>query len=298
MNISASYRKIENHTVPILDARVRLSDYYKPGIFTIIASRKAMKNALKEGRVYKDGKRAFTSDYIQGGELVEVYVKDEVKSRPTVSITLQILYEDDYLAIVNKPAGIVVSGNKRWTLENALSGNLKVSSQPDALTYPEPIHRLDYPTTGALLIGKTSKAVILLNQLFEAKEVAKTYTAATIGKMEASGKVDTDIDEKASLSEYKVLHTLTSERYGYINLVALIPHTGRRHQLRKHMAEIGNPIFGDLDYGTDGLILKGHGVYLHAHTMAFIHPFTKEKIGIEAPYSKKFLQLFPDLLSD
>jgi 23S rRNA pseudouridine1911/1915/1917 synthase len=151
---------------------------------------------------------------------------------------------------------------------------------------------LDYPTTGALLIGKTRSAVSNLNQIFQEKEIDKTYLATAIGKMDFEGVIDSGIDGKPSISRFEVLKTITSERFELLNLVELKPETGRRHQLRKHLASIGNPILGDHDYGIDGLILKGKGLYLHSQSLNFTHPFTKEKLLIEAPTPKKFLKLF------
>jgi 23S rRNA pseudouridine1911/1915/1917 synthase len=203
------------------------------------------------------------------------------------------LFEDEYLAVINKPAGIEVSGNKKWTLENALSFNLEPSSESDTLKFPKPVHRLDYPTSGALLIGKTATAVIALNKLFEERKVQKVYHAVTIGKMEKFGTIETPIDGRPSKSTFTVLQTLDSERFTHLNLVKLKPHTGRRHQLRKHLSEMGNPILGDRDYGKNGLILSGKGLYLHASSLQFLHPITQEELFIEAALPKKFRKLFP-----
>ncbi len=283
--------RIESHIVVDLQEKVRISDY-AGGIFRTIPSRKGMKKAIDKGWVRINEKTASTGDYLFGGETIELSFEETIE-RPVIELEVGVLFEDQFLAIVNKPAGIEVSGNRKWTLENALSFNLKSSSELDVLKYPEPIHRLDYPTSGALLIGKTNTAVIELNRMFAEREIAKTYMAITIGKMPDSGIVDSEIDEKASESEFKLLQTVTSERFGYLNLVELSPKTGRRHQLRKHMAEIENPILGDREYGTEGLILSGKGLYLHSVSLSFIHPFTKEKLTVEAPLPKKFVKIFP-----
>ncbi|MBP9150703.1 MAG: RluA family pseudouridine synthase [Flavobacteriales bacterium] len=283
--------KTESHIVPVLPEKIRLSDY-AGGIFRTIPSRKGMKKAIDKGWVHINGKLASTSDYLRGGETIE-FAFEETVERPTIELKIEVLFQDEFLAVVNKPAGIEVSGNRKWTLENALSINLKPSSESDALKYPEPIHRLDYPTSGALLIGKTNAAVSELNRMFAGREIAKTYLAITIGKMPDSGIVDSEIDGKSSLSEFKLLQSVKSERFGHLNLVELNPKTGRRHQLRKHMAETGNPILGDREYGSEGLILSGKGLYLHSVSLSFVHPFTKEKLTVEAPLPKKFLKIFP-----
>ena len=282
--------KIEFHQVPDSVSKTRLSDY-AVGIFNTITTRKGIKKAIKNGLVTINGGQGFTGDYITGGEIIDLYQKDDFQ-KPIIEIPIEVLFEDDYLAIVNKPPGILVSGNKKWTLQNALPLHLTPSSQKDALSRPQPIHRLDYPTSGCLLIGKTTNAVVVLNNLFKQQLIEKTYLAVAIGKMPAEGMIDTPIDKKKSISIFNVLTTTNSPKYNCFNLVELKPKTGRRHQLRKHLSNIGNPILGDLLYGKDGFLLKGKGLYLHAISLNFIHPFSKELIQVKANVPKKFKKLF------
>ncbi|MCK5856692.1 MAG: RluA family pseudouridine synthase [Bacteroidales bacterium] len=282
---------IETIQVPMLEKGVRLSDLSN-SYFRSINSRKAFKNAVKKGLIYINDKRGFTADYIFGGEKIDVFEDQNKALPPTIDLAIEVLYEDDYLAVVIKPAGIEVSGNKRWTLEHALSHNLKPSDQPDS-TVPEPIHRLDYPTSGLLLIGKTRSVIISLNKLFEERKVKKIYHAICIGEMEGGAMIESDIDDKESKSEYEVLKRVESPKYTYLNLVKLIPYTGRRHQLRKHLESIGNPIFGDLLYSKKGLELKGKGLYLHASSLGFTHPVSNENLIIECVLPSKFRKIFP-----
>jgi len=284
-------KKVEFYSVPKLEERVRLSDF-APGVFKTIFSKKGIKKAIKKGFVTINGDVGYTSDYINGGELIELFQPINTPKKPIIDILLQVIYEDDYLAIINKPAGIVVSGNKKFTIENALSFNLKQSKQKDAIL-PEPIHRLDYPTSGVLLIGKTSQAVILLNKLFEEREIQKKYFAITIGHQNDAGIIETSVDGKPSKSEYKTVSRLESRKYESLNLLELNPYTGRRHQLRVHLASIGNPILGDIKYGKEGLVGKGKGLYLHAFSLNFNHPFTKKDLEVSISLPKKFLKLFP-----
>ena len=281
---------VESFRLIRLEKPVRLSDL-SFSYFRSLKSRKAVKNAVKQGLIFVNGQRGYTADFVQGGESIQVFEAKNKKLTTTINLDLEVLYEDDDLALVNKPAGIVVSGNKKWTLEHALSGNLKPSSQKDA-TYPEPIHRLDYPTSGVLLIGKTYSMIIRLNQLFEERKIQKAYHAICIGKMNKRGFIELPIDDKAAKSEFEVLETLASPRFSFLNLVKLTPHTGRRHQLRKHLAAIGNPILGDLDYGKEGLILKGKGLYLHASSLEFTHPKSGERLFVESALPKKFRKVF------
>ena len=291
--MSSELIKIESHKVPKLDNRVRLSDY-TPGIFNSIFSKKGIKKAIKKGLVTINGEIGYTADYINGDETIELFQSEIPTKRPSITIPLQIVYEDDYLAIIKKPAGILVSGNKKYTIQNALSNSLKKSKQKDALVYPEPIHRLDYPTSGALLIGKTTQAVILLNKMFEQQKIKKKYLAITIGNQEEKGIIESPINEKPSKSEYKIIKSIPSRKYGCLNLVELIPHTGRTHQLRIHMSTIGNPILGDLKYGKEDLISMGNGLYLQSSHLSFIHPFTNREVETAIPLPKKFSKIFPN----
>lgn len=282
---------IKTHTVPSQITSIRLQEY-GVGIFDYCKTKSAFKKALKKKWVSVNGVIASSATYLKGGEIISLSIPEPTVPTKKLILPLQVLFEDEYLAIINKPAGIVVSGNTFKTIANALSQNLHPSTLADA-AQPQPIHRLDYPTTGALLVGKTSSSIRILNALFEDKKVQKTYIAVTIAKMQHKGVIDVDIDGKQSISNYRVLDSVTSERFGTLNLVQLNPITGRRHQLRKHLARIGNPILGDAQYGTAPTILKGKGLYLHAFSLAFEHPFKHKKMKIQCKLSKKYFKLFP-----
>ena len=285
--------KVETYSVPSMDCQIRLSDI-AAGTFKTIPSRKGFKNAIKIGLVTLNGKVAYTADYISGGEVIDLFQNPFQNNKPTIDLKLDIIFEDDYLAIVYKPAGIVVSGNRKYTLENALKYNLAKSTQEDALFRPEPVHRLDYPTSGLLVIGKTSKALIALNKLFEEKTIQKTYHAITIGTIPDDGIIEVPIENRSAKTTFKVLKKIDSRKYESLNLVKLTPFTGRKHQLRIHLASIGTPILGDSKYGKEGVIGQGNGLYLHASALTFSHPMTGENISKSIGLTKKFLKLFPD----
>jgi len=190
-----------------------------------------------------------------------------------------------------------VSGNHFKTIAHALAQNIKSSPLFDA-TEPQPVHRLDYATTGVLLVGKTSSSIRALNKMFEDKKVDKTYYAVTIGEMVNEGKIASAIDGKPSLSHYEVIASVTSKRFQKLNLVKLNPHTGRRHQLRKHLSRNGNPILGDKEYGIENLILMGKGLYLHAYSLRFTHPFIDKQVYFRAEFPKKFEKIFQDELPE
>ena len=185
----------------------------------------------------------------------------------------------------------MVSGNGFKTITNALPQNIKRSSLHDA-SKPQPVHRLDYPTTGLLLVGKTSSSIRTLNKLFENKKIKKTYHAITIGQMDNEGEITSEVDGKKAISKYRILDSVTSKRFDKLNLVQLEPQTGRRHQLRKHLSSINNPILGDKDYGIRDLILKGKGLYLHAYSLKFTHPFTNKEVYFKDEFTERFDKIF------
>ncbi|NNL01609.1 MAG: RluA family pseudouridine synthase [Eudoraea sp.] len=280
----------ETHIVPKLPAPIRLQEY-GTGIFALAYSKSALKKALKKQFITVNGVIATTATMIHGGESIEVSIPKTSPSKKKLIFPLKVVFEDEHLAVIHKPAGILVSGNRFKTIANALPQNLQLSNLPDT-TAPQPVHRLDYATTGLLLIGKTSNSIRTLNQLFEDKKVWKTYFAVCIGDMKDQGEITSTIDGKKSKSTYNVIQSVPSKKFGTLNLVEVIPHTGRRHQLRKHLSGIGNPILGDKDYGIEDLILHGKGLFLHAYSLQFIHPFTKEKIYIKGELPERFKKLF------
>lgn len=282
----------ESHLVPFLEASVRLQEY-AVGIFKTIETKSGMKKAIKKNLVFVDEKIATTALFINGGETIELYQIEDKPPHKSFQFDLEVLFEDEYLALVYKPAGILVNGNSFFTIDNALTKNLKKSTKIGAVR-PRPVHRLDYPTSGILLVGKTSKAIIALNKLFENKKIKKQYHAISIGLMENEGFIDLLVDDKEAFTSFKVLETVVSKRFGCLNLVELSPKTGRRHQLRKHLSLLGNQILGDKEYGDTKLILKGKGMYLHASSLNFTHPFTNEQMSVTKELPEKFYKIFPE----
>ncbi|QXP67249.1 RluA family pseudouridine synthase [Polaribacter sp. AHE13PA] len=284
---------IETHIVEKLEKPIRFQEY-SVGIFNTIPTKSGIKKAVKKGLIFIEGSLATTSKYICGGEKIELFESENSSTFERLKLNIEVLFEDETLAVVYKPAGILVSGNKFVTIANGLAQNLKKSTLADAVK-PQPIHRLDYPTSGLLLIGKTSTAITALGKLFKEKEIQKTYFAVTIGKMNSEGTIKLPIDKKESKTNFKVLHTVISERFEFLNLVKLSPKTGRKHQLRKHLFSLGNPILGDKEYFLEGKVLNGKGLYLHAATLDFVHPFTKKTISISKELPKKFNKIFKEL---
>lgn len=282
-------RILETHIASQQKMPIRIQEY-AVGIFKTLQTRSAVKKAIKKKLILVDDCTTTSAKIIIGGEKISLLKTENNKPRKQLMLRLEIVYEDDYLAVIEKPAGILVSGNKFKTVDNALEKNLQKSTQFDAVR-PRPIHRLDYPTSGLLLIGKTSSSISLLNQLFEHKKIKKTYHAITIGKMKSEGFINSDLDTKEAISAYRIIYSVKSKRFTSLNLVELGLETGRRHQLRRHLLHIGNPILGDQKYCIDSLILKGKGLYLHASHLQFTHPITQKKLSLKSSLPAKFLKI-------
>lgn len=244
-----------------------------------------MKKAIKKKKVLVDGIVASTGLWVKPGQRIEL-CDLELPPVKVYEVQLEVIYEDEHIAVINKPAGISVSGNLFRTIQNALPFNLKSSSRKDALPVFRPVHRLDNPTCGLLLIAKTSQAIGELGVQFENRTITKQYTAVVIGNLPDKGKVDMPVDGKDAISSFRVIRRNNSIRNQTLSMVHLFPKTGRTHQLRIHMAGMGTPILGDKLYGSEGEILRKKGLFLCATGLQFHHPFTKEKmdLSVDPPY--------------
>lgn len=279
----------KTHLIPEGVHDVRLSDYVTT-TFAAMLSRKGVSKAIKRGEIWTNGEPAHSGDWVQAGQTIELMDLQQ-RAPKNYLLALDVVFEDDYLAVINKPPGIEVSGNKYKTIENALSINLKPSTQPDALPWPRPVHRLDYSTSGLLLVAKTSQAQRRLGQAFEERRIHKRYCAVVTGEVPKSGTVTEPIDGLAALSEYTPVQTVSSLRNDHVTLVDLSPVTGRTHQLRIHMASIGHPIVGDQKHGTEGNILRGKGLFLASIELRFPHPITEQEMNLAIDAPPKFKAL-------
>lgn len=277
---------LAQHIVPPLEEKIRLSEY-ACGIFAQLVSRKSVKKAIKSGALQVNGNVKSTAYWVQEADQIQLFEPALTPPRP-LPLSLEVLWEDEDLAVIDKPAGIVVSGNQYRTITNALRHNLQDSQQEDALAWPRPVHRLDQGTSGPLLIAKTALAHVRLGQFFEEKQINKKYRAVCIGKLPPEGSLETPIEGKPSRSLFHTIRTVSSNKNGHLSLVELIPQTGRTHQLRIHLSDLGHPILGDELYGKAGLILKGKGLFLAAVSLEFSHPRTDQACLIEIPQPAKF----------
>ncbi len=224
-------------------------------------------------------------------------------------LPLAMLFEDAHIAVVNKPAGMVVhpaAGNANGTLVNALLFHLKDLSGIGGTLRPGIVHRLDKDTSGLLLIAKTDMAHQRLSDALKAREIAKTYRAVAFGHFkEENGWIEAPIarhlvDRKRmavvqggryARTEYQVARTLRGATLLNVNLI-----TGRTHQIRVHFAHLGHPLLGDPIYGGQKASKASPRLMLHAWRVALAHPVTGESLAFEAPEPQEFLSVIQKLL--
>ena len=272
--------------VPLLSERMRIFDYVCVHLSGVFPSNNGVKKAFKNELILLNGKIAFSGEWLAEGDKVEVKAQD-LGAFKMFPLKLEVLFEDEFMAVIHKPAGFPISGNYYKTIQNALPYNLSVSKEVDALFLPRPVHRLDKLTSGLLLVAKTRSAQINLGQQFETQQISKTYVALVKGKLEGEGVLDSSIDQQKAKTFYKSIRVEQSLSYNDVTLVELQPKTGRTHQLRIHMAEIGHPIVGDAVHDFEK-VLKGKGLFLTACKVSFRHPVSLLNQTFEISLPSKF----------
>ena len=267
----------------------RLLDFCIQNI-KLINTRTGIKKAIKRGQIKLNGDNSEGGKWLSKGDIIEI-LEAKTSNHKVFPLDLKIIFEDNYIAIIDKPAGIEVSGNKFKTIQNALLHNLKPSSKEDALSRPVPVHRLDYSTSGLLICAKTHSAAVNLGKQFENKTVQKIYHAIVNGQSPKQGIIDQDIQNKKAHTDFLTLKTIDSLVAGKISLIKLFPSTGRKHQLRIHLSAIGHPIVGDKEYCGDFSLLKGKGLFLSASSVKFLHPDKQQFMQFDIDIPHKFISL-------
>lgn len=279
----------KTHIIPEGTPEQRL-DAYACTVFDSLPSKKSAYKAVKRGELLADGKTCAPFQRIVPGQRLDL-AHNLNKGNKRFRLLINVAYEDEHLAVIDKPPGFPVNGNRFKTIENALPCNLKASPRADSLAMPKPVHRLDSRTGGLLVIAKTQSAAIELSRQFRKREIYKGYRAVIIGRLEGAGRISEPIDGRDAVTEYMAAQHAPSLKNGWLTLVDLKPLTGRTHQLRRHLAGIGFPVLGDDMYGIKGMILKGKGLFLYSVLIAFRHPHNGEDLSISIAEPARFKKI-------
>ncbi len=256
-------------------------------LFDGIVSKAAARKACKRGDIRLDGQEARGAVFVGPGAVI-TRLESQGALPKVFPLALEVVFEDDHMAVVNKPPGFRVNGNLHRTIEHALPHNLKPSPEPDALRQFRPVHRLDRPTGGMVICAKTGSALMALGRQFETRRIQKQYRALCVGRLEGDGEVREPVEERSAHSSYRAVSHGRCLRSQWVTTVDLWPRTGRTHQLRRHLAHLGHPILGDAVYGKPGEILKGKGLFLWATGLEFDHPISGESLELSVPEPNKF----------
>ncbi len=281
--------KNKKYIVRSIKPRTRIVDY-AGDVIPLLGSKSAAKKAIDTGRLYLNGRKANSGDFVNKGDSIQL--KGTGISKIKAYITdVDVIYEDESLIIVNKPGGIAVNGNRFKTMENALIGVAKDSKEMDALPRPIAVHRIDVPTKGLVMFAKTKSALIKLGTAFQNGEIEKEYQAVVHGQLPKEGKFDQLVDGKKSVTTFENIKTIESRIFGFLSLAKLFPKTGRKHQIRLHLKENGYLVLGDKMYAEKRKTILGKGMFLCSCRLAFQHPKTNEKKDIRIKPPKRFLKL-------
>ena len=266
-------------------------------------SRSAVKKMIDDHLITINNKPAKASLLVKEGDTIEVTFKEEEVVCEQEDIPLDIVYEDDFLAIINKQSGLVVHpavGNPRHTLVNGLLYHFNKLSSKNTIR-PGIVHRLDKDTSGLMIVAKDDKTHDILAKMIKNKEVERKYLALVWGNIRhQSGTIDapigrdinnrqrytvTDINSKDSVTHFKVL-----ERFKNATLIECKLDTGRTHQIRVHLNYIGHPVVNEPLYGNRKLI-NDFGQMLHSKSIKFIHPYSKKEIYFEKEPPQEFIDI-------
>lgn len=281
-------------------------------------SRARIQRWIKSGDVTVNGQNMRPKDTVSGGEevMLSIELQDEVELEAE-NIPLDIIFEDENLLVVNKPAGLIVhpgAGNPSGTMANALLHHL-----PHIRSVPRVgiVHRLDKDTTGLLVVAKDLKTHTHLVEQLQRRTVSRKYIALVYGELISGGNIDEPIGRhsvdrkkmaiKPSMGRPAVTHYRIRKKYKGFTLLNVKLETGRTHQIRVHMAHIKFPIIGDLVYGRKMNAGKNSTLQvlsnfprqaLHAAELAFIHPEKKIEVTFEAQVPADFQELINVLEKD
>ncbi len=286
------------------DIGIRIDKYLSANIEG--KSRSFIQGLIDSDSVFVNEKKIKSNYKLRDKDSVEVIMPEpiELDVKPE-KLELNIIYEDKDLIVLNKPQGVVVHpapGNYSGTLVNGLLYHCKDLSGINGVIRPGIVHRIDKDTSGILVIAKNDEAHNALAEQFKEHSIKREYYALVEGKFNnIEGTIDKPLgrnkkdrlkmaiveDGKRAVTHYKVLEQYNNNT----SLIKCILETGRTHQIRVHMASIGHPLVGDPLYGNKKQKFKLNGQVLHAKTLGFIHPTSKEYMEFDSELPKYYLDL-------
>lgn len=269
-------------------------------------SRAMIQKLLIDGQILVNGKIEKASYIVQKGDNITINIPEAKQTDlKEQDIPLNIVYEDDDILVINKPKGMVVHpapGNPDGTLVNAVMAHCKGNlSGIGGELRPGIVHRLDKDTSGLIIVAKNDKAHIAMSNQIQNRQVKKVYYALVRGQVTENEatinmpiarsikdrkKMAVDRRGKVAVTHFKVL-----QRFKKYTLLEVTIETGRTHQIRVHMAEIGHPVVGDYTYSNGKNEFNVEGQMLHAKNLDFKHPITKKLIHLEAPLPEYFTDI-------
>ncbi len=287
--------------IEVLENNIRLDNYL---IDKLDSSRSKIQKLIKNNSILVNDKNTKSSYLVKTGDIITITdVKEESSNIEPEDIKLDIVYEDEYLLVVNKPSGMVVHpgcGNKNHTLVNALMHHSKLSNLDNIR--PGIVHRIDAYTSGLLMVAKDDKTHRELALELKSNKAKRKYLALVHGVIvEDTATIDapigrdtknrkkmcvTSVNSKDAITHIKVL-----ERYIDTTFIECTLETGRTHQIRVHLSYINHPIVNDSVYGHKKQINPTFGQMLHAYTLGFIHPVTHEYLEFKAEPPKEFMEI-------
>ena len=261
---------------------------------SLLGSRARAQRLIEDGRVHVDGVTRPKRHLLRGGELIVI---DDTPQPPTARdeapAPFEVVWEDEHLLVVDKPAGVVVHparGHRSGTLAQALEARGAAGGDAER---PGIVHRLDRDTSGLLVVARSERAHRALKDLIGSRAVTREYLALVSGRPPArSGTIDaplgrdrrsrvlmsTDTDDPRDA----ITHFAIEEALPTATLLLVRLETGRTHQIRAHLRAIGHPVCGDPDYGTAGELGLSRQ-FLHAAHLAFDHPFGSDRVDVRSP---------------
>jgi 23S rRNA pseudouridine1911/1915/1917 synthase len=251
-------------------------------------SRSIVRRIIHEGLLLIDGEEAVPSYRVRGGERIEARMPEEGISPEEIPVP--VVFEDEHLLVVEKPAGLVVhpgAGNRSGTLVNALLG--RGIAGGDAPSRPGVVHRLDRDTSGLMVLAKGEPAYSRLVAEMGGRRVRRVYRAVVVGEgLPETGTVDSPVGRDpenptlmaAGVGRRAVTHFEVLRESGCHSMLKVRLETGRTHQIRVHLSAIGHPVYADPLYGE---AVAGRRLWLHAENLAFEHPVTGVRLEFESP---------------